>query len=191
MWTIAKSCTSSQKVIDTTIKWLKRDYESIFEDGSGEMTVHRGKIHKYLGMTLDFTTKYQVKISMIEYVKDVVTVWDNVITKIDANGFQLVKPKKRRKGRTSAAPDDLFKVNEDSEKLQPTLATAFHNIVAKTLYLVKRARPDASVAIAFLTTRVREPDVDDWRKLEHLVEYLRVTIDLPLTLGIDNTGVLK
>jgi hypothetical protein len=31
---------------------------------------------------------------------------------------------------------------------------AFHNIVAKSLYLVKRARPDASVSIAFLTTRV-------------------------------------
>ena len=80
------------KVIDTTIQWLKRDYESIFEDGSGEMTVHHGKIHKYLGMTLDFTTKHQVKISMIEYVKDIVTAWDNVITTIDKDGFQLVKP---------------------------------------------------------------------------------------------------
>ena len=48
----------------------------------------------------------------------------------------------------------------------------FHNIVAKALYLVKRVRLDASVAIAFLTTRVRVPDVDDWRMLEHLVEYL-------------------
>ncbi len=72
----------------------------------------------------------------------------------------------------------------------PTKATAFHNIVAKALYLVKRVRPDASVVIAFLTTRVRAPDIDDWRKLNHLVEYLRSMTEMPLTLGADKGGVL-
>jgi hypothetical protein len=181
---------ASQKVIDSTIDWLRRDYESIFEDGSGEMTVHTGQVHKYLGMTLDFTTKHQVKITMIDYVKDIVNAWDKAVSKTDADGFTLVKSKSSKKGR-SAAPEDLFKVDEDSEKLSPTQATAFHNLVAKALYLVKRARPDASVAIAFLTTRVRAPDVDDWKKLEHLVEYFRATLDMPLILGGDNTGVLK
>ena len=180
----------SSKVIDSTIEWLRRDYESIFEDGSGEMKVCRGKVHKYLGMTLDFATKRQVKISMVDYVKDVVDAWDKVRGAPDEEGFKLVQPK-RKKGRSSAAPDDLFKIDEDSEKLHPKSATAFHNIVAKALYLVKRARPDASVAIAFLTTRVRAPDVDDWRKLEHLVEYLRTTMEMPLILGADGTGVLN
>jgi hypothetical protein len=41
---------------------------------------------------------------------------------------------------------------------------AFHNLVAKTLYVSKHARPDVSTTIAFLTTRVRAPDVDDWRE---------------------------
>jgi len=63
-----------------------------------------------------------------------------------------VPTKRGRKGRSSAAPDNLFKVDEDAEKLSPVRATAFHNIVAKALYLVKRARPDASLAIAFLST---------------------------------------
>jgi hypothetical protein len=126
---------------------------------------------------------------MRDYVEDVVQAWDKAKTIIDDQGFKLVQPKSRR-GRSSAAPDDLFKVNEDSEKLQPSRATAFHNIVAKSLYLVKRSRPDASVAIAFLTTRVREPDVDDWKKLEHLVEYFRSTVDMPLILGADGNGVL-
>jgi hypothetical protein len=180
----------STKVIDSTIEWLRRDYESIFEDGSGEMKVCRGKVHKYLGMTLDFATKRQVRISMIDYVEDVVRAWDSAKVATDDDGFKRVLPK-ARKGRSSAAPDDLFKVDEDSEKLQPTMTTAFHNIVAKALYLVKRARPDASVAIAFLTTRVRSPDVDDWRKLEHLVEYLRSTMQMPLILDADGTGVLN
>ena len=75
--------------------------------------------------------------------------------------------------------------------MNPTMATAFHNIVAKALYLVKRARPDASVSIAFLTTRVREPGVDDWKKLQHLVDYFKSTTDMPLILGVDNSGVMK
>ena len=34
------------------------------------------------------------------------------------------------------------------------------------------------------------PDVQDWVKLRHLVEYLRSTVDLPLTLGATSGGVL-
>ena len=66
------------------------------------------------------------------------------------------------------APENLFKINKDSEKLDTLQSTAFYHIVAKALYLVKRARPDALLAItflttriAFLTTRVQAPDVDD------------------------------
>ena len=70
-------------------------------------------------------------------------------------------------------------------------STAFHHIVAKALYLVKRARPDALLAIAFLTTRARAPDEDDWKKLEHLIEYFCATVDLLLILGADGTGILN
>jgi hypothetical protein len=37
------------QVIDETINWLKAKYESIFEDGSGEMKVHRGKVFFFKG----------------------------------------------------------------------------------------------------------------------------------------------
>ena len=38
---------------------------------------------------------------------------------------------------------------------------------------------------------MRAPDVDDWKKLKHLIEYFRATIDLPLILGADGTGILN
>ena len=177
------------KVLDDTIAWLRRDYESIFEDGSGEMKVHRGLVHKYLGMTLDFFTKRQVKISMTDYVREIVEAWDKA--ELEANDGFIEKKVRKSRNRTSAAPEDLFKIDEDVAKLSKEQATKFHNIVAKALYVSKRARPDTSVAIAFLTTRVREPDVDDWKKLKHLIEYLRATKDLPLILGADNTGVME
>ena len=48
------------KVNDQVIRWLRQEYKSIFEDGSLKMTVSRGKVHKYLGMILDYTVCGQV-----------------------------------------------------------------------------------------------------------------------------------
>jgi len=73
-------------VIDETIDWLKAEYESIFEDGSGEMEVHRGKVHKYLGMSLDFTNKGQCIITMNDYLAEIVKAYDLAIAKHD-DGF--------------------------------------------------------------------------------------------------------
>ena len=48
------------KVNDWIIKWLIQEHESIFEDRSGKMTVSRGKVRKYLGVTLDYIVCGQV-----------------------------------------------------------------------------------------------------------------------------------
>ena len=37
------------------IKSLKQEYKSIFIDGTGEITFNRGKKHKCLGITLDYS----------------------------------------------------------------------------------------------------------------------------------------
>ncbi len=44
------------KANDKLIGAFREEYESIFEDGSGKMKVSRGKVHEYLGMTLDYCT---------------------------------------------------------------------------------------------------------------------------------------
>ena len=176
------------KVVNKTIEWLRLEYESVFEDGTGQMKVHRGKTHKYLGMSLDFSHANQCRVTMIDYLDEIVVAYDKALKEL-SDGFIAIK-KKSNTARTSAAPDDLFVVNEDAEKLSDEGATAFHNLVAKTLYVSKRARPDVSTAIAFLTTRVRAPDVNDWRKLSHLMEYLRVDRLRPLILSADGSGVL-
>jgi hypothetical protein len=43
----------------------------------------------------------------------------------------------------------------------------------------------------FLTTRVKEPDEDDWSKLKRLLKYIRGTIYMPLILRVDNLNVIK
>jgi hypothetical protein len=158
--------------------YLWQEYERIFEDGSGAMTVSRGKINKYLGMTFDYRIPGQVKITMLDYVDEIIAAFD----KAEPKGVGT---------RTSAAPDSLFKFDEDCEKLAQAKAVEFHNLVAKTLYATKRARPDTCTAIAFLTTRVREPYKDDWTKLVHLMRFIRGTRTMPLILSANRSGILK
>jgi hypothetical protein len=166
------------KANDRMIKWLKQEYESIFEDGSGKMSVSRGKVHTYLGMTLDYTLPGRVMITMFDYIKEIITAYD------------LADPKGGGT-KSSAAPENLFKIDEDCTKLDPIKSKEFHNLVAKTLYATKRARPDTCTSVAYLTTRVREPDKDDWAKLSHMIKYLRGTQNLPLILSAAGTGILK
>jgi hypothetical protein len=44
--------------------------------------------------------------------------------------------------------------------------------------------------MAFLTKRVQAPDLDDWRKLVHLMEYIKADGDRPLILSADKSGTL-
>jgi hypothetical protein len=60
------------KVIDDMIPWVHKEYESILTDGSGKMKVARGKVHKYLGMMLDFVTAKVVKVTMIDYIDEII-----------------------------------------------------------------------------------------------------------------------
>jgi hypothetical protein len=118
------------------------------------MMVSRGYTHKYLGMTLDYTVRGQVKISMYDSVGEIIAAFN----KADPKGGDT---------NTSAAPDSLFKVDESYKKLKQDNAVEFHNLVAKTLYATKKTRPDTCTAIAFLTTRVLAPDEYDWTKMVH------------------------
>ena len=138
-------------------------------------------------MRLDFTTNGVVKVSMIGYIDDVIKEWKGVTSKLN-DGFDRVVSKRQR--IATAAPNNLFKVKDDQVKLGTMRANYFHKIVAMMLYVTKRARTDTALSIAFLTTRVRGPDEDDWQKLEHLIEYLQSSRELPLILGATKTGVL-
>ncbi len=123
---------------------------------------------------------------MHDYIDGILQACDLAIKDYN-NGYQIVE---KHHAITSAAPDNLFVANEDCKKLSNEAAAAFHTIVVKALYATKRASPGISLAIAFLTTRVRSPDIEDWETLRHLMEYQRGDRDRPLILGTDNEGML-
>jgi hypothetical protein len=144
---------------DKTIEWLQSEYKNVFEDGTGQMKVHCSKTHKYLGMALDFSQPNQCRVTMIDYVDEIAVAYDKALKDL-SDGFNAVT-KMKNVARTSAAPDDLFIINKHAEKLSEEGEMAFHILVAKALYVSKRARPDVIMAIAFSSNRYRAPDAND------------------------------
>jgi len=74
-----------------------------------------------------------------------------------------------------------------SKKLSEERAQLFHHIVAKLLYLCRRTQQDIQTAVAFLCTRVKEPDEDNYKKLARVIQYLRGTMTMTLTIEPTNS----
>ena len=134
------------------------------------LTKHRGKVLNYIGMTFNFETAGQVRITMEGFIKELLE---------DCKEILGVSP--------TPAKTDLFLVKPDN--IDPLLTTYareyFHSITAKLLYLSKRSRPDILTPVAFLTKRVTKPQGEDMKKLERTIQYIRGSKDLGLTLKID------
>jgi hypothetical protein len=83
------------------------------------------------------------------------------------------------------ASDYLFKVCENGTKLNEELAEAFHHTVYQLPFSASRARSNIQTAVSFLTTRVKDPDEDDWGKLARVLKYLNGTQFMKLILSAD------
>jgi hypothetical protein len=124
-------------------------------------------------MTIDYSEDGKVKFIMSDYIQGILDEAPD-----DMDGVAV-----------TPAGSKLFTVRGDVDKLDSDQSDTYHRLTAKLLYLCKRARPDLQPTVAFLTTRVTQPDHDDWNKLTRAIRYLRGSKDLYLTLeagdGID------
>jgi hypothetical protein len=93
------------------------------------MSVSRSKVHTYLGMTLDYSLPGRVMITIFEYIMEIIAAYN----KADLKGGGT---------KTSAAPENHFKIDDDCKKLDPVKSQELHTLVAKTLYATKRTRQD-------------------------------------------------
>ena len=75
----------------------------------------------------------------------------------------------------SPAAEHLFKINIIEKLLSEDWAILINRLVTKLMFVIKRARPDIQTTIAFLITRVKNPDEDDWKSLQLLLQYLQGT----------------
>jgi hypothetical protein len=138
-----------RSAIDEVTKQLQDAFE-------GDVKYSHDEDLSYLGMHLKVKPGC-ITVSMEAYL-------DGVLKDLGVNGYAA-----------SPATANLFKVNKDSSRLGAKEAKKFHTTVAKLLYLAKRTRVDALLAVAFLSTRVKAPTSQDAHKLERLLKYLSAT----------------
>jgi hypothetical protein len=146
-------CSASEAGIDFVASVMKKSFRAINET--------RGALLEYLGMRIEETPE-GVVVSMPGHARECIASF----AAHDALG-------------RSATPSDakLFEVDETLPQLHKAKADAFHTIVAKTLFLGTKTRPDIATTISFLTTRVSGPTMEDWNKLRKLMSYISGTID--------------
>jgi hypothetical protein len=159
------------KINDQFLEWLNKKYGSY-----GAVKATRGMKHDYLGMTFDFSQTGKVIIDMRDYVANML---EDSLMELGVKDTEL-----------TPAKENLFETG-DSAKLGQQHAELFHTIVAKGLFLCKRARPDVHLTIAYLCTRVREPTWVDWDKLVRLMRFLNGTKEDVLTISVDDPHVIK
>ena len=88
------------------------------------ITVHRGKVHDYLGMTLDYSEPGKVKVLMVDYLKKILQDF----------------PEELGAPAPTPAADHLFKVRPENERklLSEDRAIVFHNFVARLMFTSAR-----------------------------------------------------
>ena len=167
-----KSSHVDKEINDEFLHWLKAMYAS---DGIGEVKATRGLKHDYLGMVLDYTLPGALKIDMTQYVNAMIEDFPAELAGVSKCAWN----------------ENLFKVDKDAKKLCKERAAIFHTFVMKGMFLCKRGRQDIQPGIAFLTTRVSEPNESDWKKLVKVMKFLKGTKEVVTTMSMDNSNTIK
>ena len=140
-------CTSPLEAIE----WLRTQNDM---DGLGAMRVCRGKYHKYLVTSRDYSKKGECSVIMCNYLNE---TFDETVKKHRVVWIEV----KKQCLRKTAVHDNLDAGNDDCGRLSTNALASFHTIVAKVLYVSKRPILDTSLGVEFLTMRVRATNTNE------------------------------
>ena len=155
-----KMVNASQITVVWHIYELKVSYIDSFEIAKfacyvdkiyGVLAVKIGKLYNYLGVDLYIYIDGKVQVSMIHYVNNILRYFQEHL----------------RTTSVSLDADHLFKsrYEEEAQPLHEEQVVVLYHVVAQLLLLSSRARREIHTAFAFLTTRFKQSDEDDWGKL--------------------------
>ena len=177
-----KQCTIIWHVDDLKLSHIM---QSVLEDIADKINtkygqvlpliIHCSEVHEYLGMTIDYLEDGKVKFMLCDYV----------------DGVLSGAPPEMDSVAITPSASNLFTTQKDAEKLDDDHAETYHHISVQLLYLCQHAHPDLQTAVAFLMTRVMQPNIDDCKKLTRCIQYLCDSKDLYLTLEADNEINIK
>ena len=121
-------------VDDLKIAHVEYDVNATFIDKLREefgkhvdLTINRGSVHDYLGMTLDYSKNMKVLVQIFDYI-------DNMLKELQDGWVE--------EAAGILAANNLFQVDENNIKLIEAEALLYHHNSTKLLSISKRARPD-------------------------------------------------
>ena len=156
-------------IVSRVLSVIHAEYGNIVK-----MIIMRGKIHKYLGMTIDYSSPDKYILSVVDYIVNMV----------------YAVPEYMKGGSATPASHHLFDIAEDA-KLSQTNSDPFHHFLAQLLYLSKRACPDIQLPVSLQCLMFIYPNTEDYRKLIMGMKYIQLTIGLKLILSIYKSGNIK
>ena len=144
-WTTKKISHKDPEKVTVIITYIKSIY--------GTMTVKIGKKNTYLVMEIDLSDIGKAKICMGKYIdKSMEEFTEDVSTSV-------------------SSPASDYLLNTIKVKFLPEDQTFLpHRLMAKLIFVSKRAWTDIQITIGFLSTHVCEPNKDDWKKLHQLIQ---------------------
>jgi hypothetical protein len=155
---------------ENTVSGIIEEIEAIYPS----LSVKKGQVIDYIGMTFDFRERGAVKVTMAGYVEEFLA------EVADIEGVSI-----------TPAARTLFNTHDGEPDLGEKDKERFHHLTAKLLYLAKRTRPDLLTPVSFLTKRVNKPNSFDMDKLKRAIKYLRGTREMGIKLEADkNLAVL-
>ena len=129
------------KVNDDFYEWLQEEFGQI-----KKITGTRGKRHVYLGMTLDYSTPGEVKIDMVDYVKEMI------------NDFPMDLD-----GKVATVSNEHLFDTSKGKPLGPAKQEAFHAMCGKKIFNSTR---DKDVTLETMTPQYNKRQELTLRSLE-------------------------
>jgi Reverse transcriptase (RNA-dependent DNA polymerase) len=161
-------------MMTSTDKSLVLEMEKILIEAYGQFRTSSEKTVSYLGCTWDFHETGIVKVSQTGMIQDLVASREK---------FHKDRGTEFTGNPLSPAAPYLFNRTPDAPLLSDADAKIFHTHVATALYLANRTRPLIGPAIGELCGCVKAPTIEDDKKLDRVISFLKTTRDEPLRLG--------
>ena len=171
-----KQCTVAWYVDDNFVSHVEKkvvdDILDKMKEKFGDLKITRGKKHTFLGINFEFTDDKKLAIDMFEHLGESIELFgEELLGKV-----------------TSCAAKGLTEVDSKSQRLDTKRSKLFHSVVAKLLFISKRARPDIEPTVNFLCTRVTKSTEQDWLKLKRLLTFIKNTINDKRYIGMKGMG---
>ena len=118
-----------KQAVTTLTNKLNKRYRKTALGQDVQLTVKRGEVHEYLGMTLDYRTKGKVCINMRQYINQILQELAHLSDRWEATAV-------------TPAAENVFKIYDNAKSLSTIETEQFHHIVAQLHFLCRWGRPD-------------------------------------------------